>query len=268
MLFLARFGTWPKAPAEYFPRHRVGVFFAQRAKPPIESAVLTLSDESIPYFAQQRLPSSRGCGAAALAMVYASLGRDRSPKEIWQTLGGPVERHDAAIRTCRLARHALGEGLAAVAFQARDPWSALRRCWEQGMRVIVNHRIRPGSPLGHFSVLVSIGPDEVRLHDPQSGPSRRHSREMFLRLWLPTAGRSEIVGHVMVAISRPCVQEMSCQTCGILIPALSVCAGCGSTTALRPVVALGCVQNNCPERMWKYLFCPQCDQASAVVPSG
>jgi len=227
---------------------------------------------AIPYQPQAVGTPDHMCGAAALAMVYASLGVRCAQEEIWPAIRQPSARGAWTTRTHRLARHAVERGFAALVVQAGQPWTALARCWEHEVRVIVNHRVRRDSRLGHFSVLAGIGPQEVLLHDPQFGPAQRHSRPAFLQLWLPTAGQSEIAGNVLVAIGRGEASRRasaSCTTCGTAIPAAIPCAGCGEAIGLAPAAALGCLRPDCPARIWRYLFCPACDRCRSVAdPSG
>lgn len=214
---------------------------------------------------QPQVPGERRCGAAALAMVYASLGIAVPQAEIWQAVAEPNRQGVRTARTYRLARHALEHGLAAVVFQAAQPWEVLRHCWEHEIRVILNHRLRSDSRLGHFSVLAGIGSEEVLLHDPQFGPAQRRTRAELLRLWLPTAGESEIVGNVLVAVAPRVACDAVCPQCQRPLPTRLRCPACGSTVALAPGRAWGCVWADCPGRLWRYLFCPQCDRCLGDV---
>ncbi len=219
----------------------------------------------IPYLAQSSTSHERTCGAAALAMVYASLGIHQPQHEIWRSVAQANEQGSPTAHSYRLAGHALEQGLAAVAVQAARPWETLHRCWDTGVRVIVNHRVRAESRLGHYSVLAGIEAEEVLLHDPQAGPSQRIEREAFLRLWLPVAGGSEIAGCVLVAVGRREEDEARCGTCATLLPESVECAGCGRVVWLRPAGAMGCAQSGCDGRLWKYVFCAQCDRAVGPV---
>ena len=165
----------------------------------------------------------------------------------------------------KLVRHALDRGLSAAVLQAARPWDTLASCWFTGARVILNHRLRPDSPLGHFSVLAGFDDDEVFVHDPQFGPFRRLTRDRLLRLWLPSAGGSEIVGHVLVAIASRDDQPNRCDSCGAMVPAQVGCGRCGNLVPLRPVAALGCSKRDCGARLWKYVFCPCCDFPTGEV---
>ncbi|NUQ61900.1 MAG: hypothetical protein HUU20_05405 [Pirellulales bacterium] len=213
----------------------------------------------IPYQRQFPAGSDRTCGAAALAMVYASLGLEISQERIWEEIRPRACSVAWSARSSLLARHALGRGLSAAVIQASQPWPALQSCWASGIRVILNHRLRPDSPLGHFSVLAGLASDAALLHDPQLGPSRRLTRDELLRLWLPTASDSEIAGQVLVAIALCGDAPQRCAACHAGVPAMIECPGCSSAFPPRPFAALGCVAADCGARLWKYLFCPYCD---------
>jgi len=213
----------------------------------------------IPYEAQLRQGRRRWCGAAALVMVYRSLGIDCSQPAMWEAIARPSRAGRPAARTYLLAADALRRGLAAVVFEAADPWRALRRCAEHGLRAIVNHRVRADSPLGHYSVLVEIDDQHAVLHDPQWGPARRLARSDLLSLWLPSGEGCEIRGRVLVAVAKPELAARLCPTCGTPPPATVVCPRCRGKIPFSPSAALGCTGASCPSREWETVFCPHCD---------
>src|SRR5262245_35025889 len=92
-----------------------------------------------PYEKQADTLSTRMGGAAALCMVYRSLGLAGSQAEVWKKVARPNAQGDLAVRPHALAAAAMGSGLKAVALQARDPLQVLKRSQEQGLRVILNH---------------------------------------------------------------------------------------------------------------------------------
>ncbi len=235
-------------------------------------------------------------------MVYASLGLSARQEQIWEEIGLEEGGPPRATRSFLLARHALGRGLDAVVLQSMRPWDGLHACWTAGARVILNHRLRTDSPLGHFSVLAGIDAESALVHDPQFGPYRRLCRHDLLRLWLPTAGSSEIVGHVLVAIAPRTDKSLSqnrtrrrgqahfapktpqnepvpggfgigsqagrCPVCGTPIAWEVTCDRCGKLVPLRPVAALACGQSSCCARLWKYVFCPVCDLPIGELATG
>jgi hypothetical protein len=151
-------------------------------------------------------------------------------------------------------------GLAAAVVQARAPWRALWRCAEGQVRVILNHRLHPYSPWGHYSVLVGVDGAHAVLHDPELAPSRRVPREELLLLWSPIAPVCEIAGYTLVAVAaRRRRRSPRCPACGMVVPGAIACPTCGRPVPLRPAAALGCVVEGCPERLWAAVSCPHCD---------
>ncbi len=210
---------------------------------------------TIPYEAQER---SDGCAAAALAMVYRSLGIDCSQTELWPRITAPV-RGVPRGKTHLLCRDALSRGLDAVIIRAASPWSTLLRCFNAGVRVVLHHRHSLAHPGGHYSVLVELDDTEIRLHDPAQGPGHRLPRELFLHLW--TLGFGEVVGRVLVAIHPP-TKPIHSETCQHDLPESITCVSCGGTIRLRPAEALGCPVEGCPNRLWAACYCPWCDMST------
>jgi hypothetical protein len=199
-------------------------------------------------------------------MVYRSFGLECTQQDIWDK----VSRHDLhgsrRALTYLLAADALERGLAALVLQAREPWPLLQRCAEHGVRVILNHRIKADSPAGHYAVLVSITDAEVTLHDPQQGPNQTVAREELLKLWEPGWGRCEIVGRVLVAISKAAAAAPACAVCAATLPAHAACPRCRKDMPLEPGIALGCAGEKCAARLWKHLYCPFCDGRRSELP--
>ena len=219
----------------------------------------------IPYRQQQFEGGDRRCGAAALAMVYASLGMADSQGAIWRQIAAASDGKARTARTHLLAQNALGRGLSAVVLQALRPWDLLGACWDSGVRVVLNHRLRLNSPSGHYSVLAGIDGERVILHDPQRGPARQWLRQDFLQLWLPAVGGGEIAGHVLVAIAPQETKAAMCRVCRTPVAEAVACTGCRHPIPLRLAAAMGCLRAGCDARLWKYLFCPYCDAAIGEV---
>ena len=134
-------------------------------------------------------------------MVYRSLGKEVAPTEIWPAIAKENRFGSIASTTHLMAKDALSRGFAAVAFQARHPLQTLRLCCESGMRAILNHRLAPDSPAGHYTVLVDMDARDVVLHDPFYGPSRRVPHAELLELWQPRFPNSEIAGYLLIGIA-------------------------------------------------------------------
>lgn len=188
----------------------------------------------IPFEPQRNGPGRRRCAAAALTMIYRSFGRTADSGEIDAELvsGTP------SIPTFHLARHALKRGLSALPCRLRDPWEFLRHA-PGDIRVVLNHRIRPDSPLGHFTVFLELDPEKetVRIHDPQFGPDRSIEKAALLELWTPTGKNDEITGNVAVLFAeRAGANPRICPRCG------------GAFDPFEPSV-------------FRTVFCPRCDYA-------
>jgi hypothetical protein len=211
----------------------------------------------IPYEAQER---PDGCAAAALGMVYRSLGLECTQAELWPRVSALV-RGARRGRTHLIGRDAQSCGLAAVVFRPASPWEALRGCDGQGVRVILHHRLSASEPAGHYSVLVAIDEASLLLHDPLRGPGRRLGRDEFLALWSPSAHSGEVAGHILVAVSAS-PGEPRCSFCHSPCPESIDCAGCGSALRLRPSAAVGCLDPTCPGRRFEVCFCPWCDMST------
>jgi len=211
------------------------------------------------------------CGAAALAMVYRSLGRNDTQTEIWKRVGWQNPQRQWRARSHLLARDALAQGLSALVVQVRDPWLVLERCRDLSLRVILNHHWQQESEAGHYSVLVNLDEDNVWLHDPNLGPNRCLTRPEWLRLWNANPLGSEIIGQVLVAISPDPVPLSPCPLCS-RVPAATLECTCGRVVALEPGGMLGCLAAGCPMRAWTQIFCPGCDHgwrhwpAAPVLP--
>ncbi|MFO0880187.1 MAG: papain-like cysteine protease family protein [Gemmataceae bacterium] len=210
----------------------------------------------IPY---QRQEHPTGCGAAALAMVYASLGVPATQADLWPAVS--QERHgELRCFTHRLCRNALDRGLAAVILRTREAWPTLTRCLAASVHVILHHRLASNNKSGHYSVLLGLTDDSVYLHDPSLGAHRCLPRAEFLRLWSPTAGHSEVVGHVLVAVASVPGDD-HCAVCQQPIPTEVSCALCKASIVLRPSAAVGCLHQACPGRLFETCYCPACDMS-------
>lgn len=213
----------------------------------------------LPYEKQEDTPTNRKCGAASLCMVYRSFGMDCTQADVWERIARRGSRGAKCARTYLLAEDALKRGLSALVLQARDPWTMLRNCAEQPVRVILNHRIEKHRRDGHYSVLVAIDSVNVTLHDPQLGPARTVPREEFLTLWQSGIGFSEVTGSVLVVIAQGAAQASTCATCAMPLPATHTCRKCEAKIVLQPAAILGCGQLTCTGRTWTRLYCPSCD---------
>jgi hypothetical protein len=215
---------------------------------------------TIPFEKQSDPQSTRTCGAACLAMVYRSFGKEVSQAQIWPAIARQNRFGSIASTTHLMAQDALNRGFAAVAMQARHPLQVLRLCRDAGVRAVLNHRAGKESATGHYSVFVDLDDAYVTLHDPFAGPSRRVPHEEFLELWQPQLPHSEIMGHGLIAIADARLPAFPpCEFCHTLMPPAVACPRCENAVRLRPATPLGCVNNACIARMWNYVCCPSCD---------
>lgn len=201
-------------------------------------------------------------------MAYRCLGAQGSQDDLWEAISRSDAGGTRSARTHLLATSALHHGLHALVIQAANPWPTLVRCVESGVVAVLNHRIGPDSPLGHFSVLVDVGEDHLLLHDPQRGPDRRIERDGFLTLWLPLAAGSEIAGNVLVAIARAHTATTPCPICQGGWSRSQRCEGCGVEFPLAPAAVLGCARSGCEGRLWQAIFCPYCDRRHTAIDEG
>ena len=208
---------------------------------------------------------ARTCGAAALCMVYRSLGIECRQDDVWARLRISSQSRGAA-RTHTLAADALRQGLVALVVQVRSPWAFLTECSKAGVGVILNHRLSEHSPLGHYTVLDRIETETAWVHDPQFGPHRPLARDELLRLWQGSPGRTEIAGNVALVVGR-IGEPTACAVCQSPVPAAIRCCNCQQENILQPAVALGCGDPSCLGRHWWRVYCPNCDWAESNIAS-
>jgi hypothetical protein len=220
------------------------------------SAVIDLD-----YVTQEVVSGQRMCGAAALCMIYRSLGARLSQSEVWHTISRPDARGNSCAPSYLLCADALQRGYVAMALQARTPWRVLQLAGANGIRLIVNYRMRLSARTGHFAVFVRVEENDIVLHDPQNGPARRIAQTEFLKLWQPGHCASEVSGNVLIAFSAAVNETAPCRLCRAPLPGSIRCPACSGIIPLQPGVVLGCAANGCTERSWERIFCPHCDAA-------
>jgi len=214
----------------------------------------------IPYEKQFDVKATRTCGAACLSMVYKSLGQGVPQELIWPRIAKKNVYGSLASTTHLMAADAISRGFAAVAIQANDPLKALRVCKESGIRAILNHRLQPDSPAGHYTVFVDMDENDVKLHDPYFGPSRRVRHDVLLELWQLKLPKSEIVGNFLIGVAAETTDPPgACKVCRTLFAKRIACPRCKNAVPLAPAALLGCMNNGCPARLWHYVCCPTCD---------
>jgi hypothetical protein len=218
------------------------------------------------YEPQLQLERQRMCGAAALVMAYRRCGLEVEQAVVWQSIAREYNGHFRA-HSYLMARDALERGLVAVVLQSHRPWEILEACWRHDIAVILNHRLEADSHEGHYSLLAGMRGDRIRVQDPWLGPNVQYSRDEFLELWLPFGPNSEIAGNVLIAIAPALVQPPIWCHCNQLFEDALACPRCQTAIPLKPVVALGCWNERCSERLWWRLFCPNCDCPISQLPT-
>lgn len=155
---------------------------------------------------QKESPTERRCGAAALCMVLRNFGFEVDQQHIWNAVRRvPMAGGPSRIQTFRLAAYAKERGLDAVVGRLADPASFLQELdVSRGYQLILNHRLRSDSGLGHFTVFQEWEPDEEKIfvHDPQIGPGREIPIRELLELWKPCEPPCEITGNIAVLFFR------------------------------------------------------------------
>ena len=198
----------------------------------------------------------RACGAMSLAKVYREFGKEVAGAEIWPKVSRQNRFGSVASTTHLMAQDALARGFHAVMIQARHPLETLRNCHSAGIRAILNHRLAPDSPVGHYSVLASIDPEGVTLHDPTLGRDRKLTNNELLELWQPRFPNAEIFGYMLIGITAEPSPLDACWLCRTPIPADLHCPRCGKPVRLQPTSLVGCVNTGCAARSWNYIGCP------------
>ncbi len=149
--------------------------------------------EKIAYERQEDPTSNRMCGAAALSMVLRSFEIVSTQEDLWPKISTPGATGPTLGRTYLLAAEAIRQGLSALVVQARNPLHMLKRCQEESIPAVINHRANLDSPAGHYSVLLGVKDGYALVHDPLLGHgrcvsmsrlSKNHSSETGTDSWL------------------------------------------------------------------------------------
>lgn len=213
---------------------------------------------NIPYEAQLNRDGQRTCGAAALTMIYQSMGINIPQLSIWRVISLPDAHGGRFARTYRLAFDPLLRGLNAIAIKAIDPIRAVKQILASGCSVIMNHRLKEDTSTGHYTVALSADDNFIAFHDPQFGPAQKRSLDEMRLLWTPKYQSCEITGNFLIAIARSPTAN-KCNNCSTMIPKSKTCPTCLASFPLQPAVALGCIDEHCPARLWQLIVCPYCD---------
>lgn len=225
-----------------------------------------IETETIPYEKQSDPQNGRTCGAACLSMIYRSFKLEASQGEVWPKVAKYNRLGTMASSTHLMVQDAVIRGLVAVAIQATHPLQVLRRCHENGVRVILNHRLKEDLATGHYSVLVDIDAENVILHDPYFGPARRVPHTELLDLLRPRYLNAEIAGNVLIGIAAKSPPIEACPLCRTPFPHHVDCPKCEKPVPLEPSIVLGCVNTGCDARLWNHVCCLYCDHTWSFGP--
>jgi len=214
----------------------------------------------VPFEEQMNSDGQRTCGAAALNMIYKSMGIVVPQEAVWRVISLPDAQGGRFARTYRLALDAMLRGVHAIAFKALDPIRAVQTILADGSSVIMNHRLREDTGYGHYTVALSANDSLIEFHDPEFGPSQKRSTVLMRALWQPKFDGCEITGNFLIAVA-PTPAPYKCDVCGVPSPDNVTCPACDVSFVLQPASALGCVNAGCACRLWETVLCPYCDAA-------
>jgi hypothetical protein len=128
----------------------------------------------VPFLPQTELL----CGGAAAAMVFRYWGERRAGVRQFEPL---VDRRAGGIPADSLAAAIAARGWTTE--RVDGTLEAIGAHLSRGQPLILLIEVRPRRY--HFVVAVDVGPDNVVVHDPAVGPSRRYSRRAFAAAWSP-----------------------------------------------------------------------------------
>ncbi|MGK7312092.1 MAG: hypothetical protein ACN0LA_07600 [Candidatus Longimicrobiales bacterium M2_2A_002] len=133
---------------------------------------LTGPGGAVPFVAQGPLL----CGGASAAMIERWWGALGVYADDYAAL---VSRGDGGIKTGALAGAMEARGYDVRVFRD-DPAAALAQVRADHPVIAL---IESGDARYHYVVLIAVGPDRVRYHDPLKGPGRTVDRAGFMRRW-------------------------------------------------------------------------------------
>ena len=191
----------------------------------------------------------RKCGAWALEWVYRIFDIEVDTCTLWPKISSEDQFGSEAVASHALARDAIERGLDAATLGAKNPWALLRRAPRLSPGVIVCHRLRDGSKLGHFSVVEEVTDRTICLRDRGHG-LRIIPRNQFLDSWMNAQSDDEFGSGILIVIKKPDSSTLSTQHIDTM-----GCRRCGGVIPLKPqALFFG-------QRDWATFFCPTCDAA-------
>lgn len=129
----------------------------------------------LPYFKQE---TSYTCGAAALRMVLASLGINKTEKQVAKILGTNKRSGTLHDDFFKVAEHLKLKYIV----ERRSSVQDLKKLQEENYRIIINYLL-PVSKIGHYAVVREVGNRYIHLLDPLIGPDQIYPLKFFIKNW-------------------------------------------------------------------------------------
>ncbi len=128
---------------------------------------------SIPVLKQK---NGHDCGPTCVAMVGRFYDRTFSRARLLRACN--IDRNGMSNDDLVQALKKLGFSVSA---RSRNSWKDLRENYRKRLPTIIAWMMH--GYIGHFSVVVEVGKNHVRLADPDNGRHRKLPKEVFMRLW-------------------------------------------------------------------------------------
>jgi|SRR3989344_4164077 len=129
----------------------------------------------LPYFKQE---TSYTCGAAALRMVLASIGINKTEKQVSKILGTNERKGTLHNDFMKVAEHLKLSYVVGRKSSIKD----LKKLQENNYRIIVNYLL-PVTKVGHYAVVREVGSKYIHLLDPFIGPNQTYPISHFIKNW-------------------------------------------------------------------------------------
>lgn len=129
----------------------------------------------LPYFKQE---TSYTCGAAALRMVLASIGINKTEKQVAKILGTNRVKGTLHDDFFKVAEHLKLKYIVERKSSVKD----LKKLQDENYRIIVNYLL-PVTKVGHYAVVREVGSKYIHLLDPFIGPDQIYPISNFIKNW-------------------------------------------------------------------------------------
>ena len=127
----------------------------------------------IPHVSQPR--NQRSCGAACLQMLFGAYGIVEPYSQTWSdvSLPDPKNPNNRHCYNGLILKKLLSVGFQACGVSVSDIHAALDVCALNNISVILNHRIKPYSSDGHYSVYLYTDYKGIHVNDPMKPAGNR-----------------------------------------------------------------------------------------------